>query len=471
MRLTEKQKNEQIDKNEQEYGLRILGLNFPEQVELERADEERKALLDELQQSAQLGCSGTKLDVKSLSPGCRICTEGKWSCLFISGKCNCRCFYCPTAQNELGVPTTNTIEFHEPEEYIEYLQKFGFAGVSISGGEPLLTPERSLAFIRAVKAKFGSAMHVWLYTNGTLVQRNILMQLADAGLDEIRFDIGATSYDLKYLQLASGVFPTLTVEIPAVPDDEEMLKGLLYRLKELNVHHLNLHQLRLTPYNYDRIQPREYRFLHGEKVTVLDSELTALRVLQQSIRDNIGLPVNYCSFPYKNRFQSRANRRTIAEICMQPWESLTENGFIRSLFLAGTNEQIDRQIEIFSRARISADLWNQVADSNRLAVHPSLWSDLDLKSMPLCVEYSAAVLKSTENPRKKNIAVELSSGRSIYAERDRVFSWKATGCEEARLFAEIFFNEETSLLHASSQGFWDEIFEYEKTREGLAEYF
>lgn len=62
-----------------------------------------------------------------------------------------------------------------------------------------MTPERSIAFVRAIKDRFGPNMHVWLYTNGTLATTDILMKLRDAGLDEIRFDIGAINYNLNPL--------------------------------------------------------------------------------------------------------------------------------------------------------------------------------------------------------------------------------------------------------------------------------
>jgi uncharacterized protein len=76
----------------------------------------------------------------------------------------------------------NSVEFVHPADYVAYLERLGFTGSSISGGEPLMTPERSIAFIRAIKDRFGPAMHVWLYTNGTLATTDILMELRDAGL-------------------------------------------------------------------------------------------------------------------------------------------------------------------------------------------------------------------------------------------------------------------------------------------------
>ena len=77
-----------------------------------------------------LGCGGTKLDCTALSPGCRICAEGGWSCLFISGRCNCRCFYCPTSHEEIGLPAPNTVEFRTPADYVAYLERFGFSGAN-----------------------------------------------------------------------------------------------------------------------------------------------------------------------------------------------------------------------------------------------------------------------------------------------------------------------------------------------------
>ncbi|MBG0778691.1 MAG: radical SAM protein, partial [Desulfotignum balticum] len=38
--------------------------------------------------------AGTKLTTHGISPGCRFCGQGEWSCLFINGVCNARCFYC-----------------------------------------------------------------------------------------------------------------------------------------------------------------------------------------------------------------------------------------------------------------------------------------------------------------------------------------------------------------------------------------
>ena len=276
-------------------------------------------------------CCDTKVDSRRLSPGCRTCANGAWSCLFINGRCNASCFYCPTSQDETDGPLSNGIPFESPEDYAEYVALFGFTGVSISGGEPLLTLDRSLDYIAAVRRRCGDAVHLWMYTNGVLLTRDMASALADAGLAEIRFDIGATRYDLSKLRLAVGVIPTITVEIPAVPEEEALMRGKLVEMAAAGVQHLNLHQMRLTPHNLRHLANRAYTFVHGEKVTVLESELMALRLIRYGIEQGIDLPINYCSFPYKRRFQHAAARRRGLPYIQGPDDTITDVGYLRSL--------------------------------------------------------------------------------------------------------------------------------------------
>jgi pyruvate formate-lyase activating enzyme-like uncharacterized protein len=320
-----------IESNRREYGHLYDTLKFASPERLVAANAERNELLQWLDRRACFGYAGTKVDCSGLSPGCLRCGAGDWSCLFVSGRCNGRCFYCPTAQDDDGPPVTNGIAFTAPEEYAAYVAALGFGGVSISGGEPLMTPDLTLAYLNAVRRRCGDDVHLWLYTNGTLLTADLCKRLKDAGLNEIRFDLGAVSYHLKKLRLAVGCIPTVTVEIPAVPEDEELLKGKMVEMAGAGVDHLNLHQMRLTPYNFNPLVERGYTFLHGEKVTVLESELCALRTVRFGLAQGIPLPVNYCSFPYKRRFQSAAARRRAALTVCVSGETVTESGYLRTL--------------------------------------------------------------------------------------------------------------------------------------------
>jgi len=333
--LNESIQQQQIESNRREYGRLYDLLTFADPERLAAAGAERKELLEWLERHACFGYAGTKVDCSSLSPGCRCCGDGGWSCLFVNGRCNGRCFYCPTAQDDDGPPVTNGLAFSTPEDYAAYVAALGFSGVSISGGEPLLTPDLTLAYLNAVRTRCGDDVHLWLYTNGTLLTDDLCNRLRDAGLNEIRIDLGAVRYNLKKLRLAVGCISTVTVEIPAVPEDEELLKRKMVEMADAGVNHLNLHQMRLTPYNFGPLTERGYTFLHGEKVTVLESELTALRTVRFGLEQGIPLPVNYCSFPYKRRFQHAAARRRAALTVCVFGETVTEPGYLRTLSATG----------------------------------------------------------------------------------------------------------------------------------------
>jgi uncharacterized protein len=472
MTLSLQQKNRFIGGNRQEYEDRYERLYFPDEETLLEADKRRRHILLELASDASIGCLGTKLDMANLSPGCRTCIEGQWSCLFINGKCNGHCFYCPTSQNEVGIPTTNTVSFTDPKEYIAYLNLFGFRGASISGGEPLLTLDKSVRFIRAIKNHFGEKIHVWLYTNGILATRDIMKRLADAGLNEIRIDIGATGYNLRQLEHAVGIIPTVTVEIPAVPEECEQMKSLLPTLHECGVQHLNLHQLRLTPYNFEKMVARGYRFLHGKKVTVLDSELTALELLLHGKRNNIQLPINYCSFPYKNRFQALASRRRNASFIIKSYESLTENGFIRMLMLSGDQEVLAQHVAAFEQSGYDKSLWN-LSNPEKLYLHLDLLPHIDTQGLNLQVSYSAAYQRQTAGYQNPFSKVALTNRMNIFIERETYPHRFSLAPEQAILLLSVITaGVDTRSSHDLKKvDLPEEILDFEYIREGLSEYY
>src|SRR6185369_14021462 len=116
-----------------------------------------------------------------------------------------------------------------------------------------------------------------------------------------------------------------------------LLRLKMVEMAEAGVNHLNLHQMRLTPYNFDPLTERGYVFIHGEKVTSLESELCALRMIRFGLEEGIPLPVNYCSFPYKRRFQHAAARRRAALTACSPGEVVTESGYLRTFSATGVS--------------------------------------------------------------------------------------------------------------------------------------
>jgi pyruvate formate-lyase activating enzyme-like uncharacterized protein len=288
-------------------------------------------LLEKIPQKTRWSFKNTKPWINGLSPGCRLCGEGKWSCLFITGQCNAHCFYCPAKQQGDHVPESQGLKFTHAEDYAVYLNYFGFKACSFSGGEPMLVFDRLLHFLKIIRKYTSPDIYIWMYTNGIMVTREKLKMLADEGLNEIRFDIGATNYRIDKLSLAKGLFSNLTVEIPSIPNKTEALKELIPRMIDNGVTHLNLHQLRLTRFNVNHLKRRSYIFLHGEAPTVLKSELDALELILHAGEKGWPMGINYCSFQYKNRFQQAGFRNQLA-LKLAHQEKITENGFIRRLY-------------------------------------------------------------------------------------------------------------------------------------------
>ncbi|MEJ2637659.1 MAG: radical SAM protein [Calditrichia bacterium] len=483
MSASDSSKEEMIRRNKNEYGGKYNQLKWLSRERAGRAERERedllhwlsghiqlgyKNLLHWLSGHIQLGYKNTKLDVTQLSPGCRICGEGSWSCLFINGKCNCRCFYCPARQDEVDIPTTNTVSFSKSRDYVDYIERFDFRGVSISGGEPLLTPERTIDFLTAVKERFGARVHTWLYTNGTLATNEILQKLQQAGLDEIRFDIGAAKYHLKKVRLAAGLIRNITIEIPGIPDDFELMKYKLKEMRDAGVKYLNLHQLRLTPHNFEKLSSKNYTFLHGEKVTVLESELTVLKLMKYNIEQKINLPVNYCSFVYKNRFQRAAARRRNALFVKKDYEDITENGYIRSLFLAGSSESISRQIRIFQEGGGASNSWFANTGRDRLYFSESLWKLVDFEEFRLHTAYFEAKILQAITYRNPFSEIRLNENKSVFVERIKSGPEIDINSHGISLFETAVIKKEEI---GDSMVKWGEILNFEFVRQGLQEYY
>ncbi|MFB6340284.1 radical SAM protein [Saccharicrinis sp. FJH62] len=272
---------------------------------------------------------GTKIFHNGISNGCSLCGKGMWSCLFITGKCNAGCFYCPAPQQTDELPTSQGLTFETPEAYAEYVNYFGFKGVSFSGGEPLLYFERTLEYLKAVRSMCDPDIYIWLYTNGILASEEKFRLLAEAGLNEIRFDIGATRYSLENVKKASGIIPTVTIEIPSVPEEKNLIIELLPDLVKVGVKHLNLHQLRLTDHNAAKLLKRNYTYIPAEKPVVLESELAALEIIDYARDNQIDIGINYCSFYFKNRFQKAGFRTRVNTAMGVTGDMLTEKGNIR----------------------------------------------------------------------------------------------------------------------------------------------
>lgn len=259
---------------------------------------------------------------KELSKGCQACKTGTWMCIYVGNRCNATCRYCPQGSKEDkekridDVRSTGYTRLDDLKSLI-VKQSNIVTGISYSGGEPLLY----LPKIREI------AMHVhnnnpniyqWLYTNGLLLREDILRQLADLNIQEIRVHLGATEFSdevLSSMKLATKYIKYVNVETPSVPSAKEYLikKGKIHLLHDMGVNQINLAELIIrSEFNNRYIGNAElYNYCSpGFMVTspTYSREIT-YDIMDYAIQYSIDIIINDCSnsAKYWQQYMSRKN--------------------------------------------------------------------------------------------------------------------------------------------------------------------
>jgi len=206
-----------------------------------------------------LRAAGVKGDAKSMTlftrrlpPGCKPCLAGQGTNLYVTGLCTRDCFFCFNQKPRKDELVVHGIPVKDPEEAPAIVERFGLRSVGLSGGEPLMFPERVLRLIAALRA-MKKPPRIDLYTNGDRVDVPLLHRLKAAGLDSIRFDVVARDFDLTPVALARNIFDEVAVEIPVVPEQLPTLKKMCLELDKLGVPFLNIHELFLCAENEGRV--------------------------------------------------------------------------------------------------------------------------------------------------------------------------------------------------------------------------
>ena len=184
-------------------------------------------------------------NTKELPVGCQYCVRGEKIVLFITGKCPRKCYFCPVSDQKFGKDVTfaNEKKVEEFADVIQEAENMNAKGAGITGGDPLMTLDRTCEFIKNLKKKFGKNFHIHLYTSLNLVTETSMKQLYESGLDEIRFHYDFD--DKKFwdkLTLATKYDWDVGVEVPLVPDKEKETKEVIDFIQD-KVKFINLNEL------------------------------------------------------------------------------------------------------------------------------------------------------------------------------------------------------------------------------------
>ncbi|WP_407355672.1 radical SAM protein [Methanolobus sp. WCC5] len=259
-----------------------------------------------------------------LSEGCKLCQQGAKMVLFITGQCSRDCFYCPLSEERRGdITFANERRVLSDRDVLEEARQMSALGTGITGGEPLLRPDRVLHYIRLLKKEFGAQHHIHMYTS-IAPQIRLLEELADAGLDEIRFHppiklwkgLEDTCYAdtiryAKELRIETGI------EIPAI-EDADMLAFFAERTGCF----INLNELEFSDTNAEAMKAMNYCLRDEVSNAVAGSEEYAKSIAPHCTK------IHFCSSSYKDAVQLRKRLIRIAQNTARPFDDISEDGTI-----------------------------------------------------------------------------------------------------------------------------------------------
>jgi hypothetical protein len=271
-----------------------------------------------------------------LPRGCTLCMRGLKVVVFITGLCKEKCFYCPVSPDKLykDVKTVDEEPFSSLEDLIEEVYRVGADGAAITGGDPLLVLDRTVATISLLKEIFGDDFHIHLYTTGIVANSASLKALEKAGLDEIRFHVRSLDYidRVKLAKRVLGEDVAVGVEVPVLPDHKsvEILKQMIKELDSIGVDFVNLNEAEVSPSNVGQVVARGYAVDEGGYV-VKGSGQAALDILKWATHNVRQLSVHYCPARFKDRVQMRLRLLRKAIRTLKPYHRVTGEGLLEFL--------------------------------------------------------------------------------------------------------------------------------------------
>jgi len=270
---------------------------------------------------------GGSFYVGHLPIGCRLCQKGAKLVLFITGICDKRCFYCPLSEARRGkdVVYADEVRVLADEDVVQEARVIQAEGTGLTGGDPLISPQRVLHYIRLLKDEFGEKHHVHLYTIGRYLTKPLLRQLKDAGLDEIRFH--PDKVDLPKISWAAKAEITVGAEVPAIPNGSKEIIALIKYLGDAGASFININELEFTETNRAALLIRGIRSKPPMSLVAEGSEETAFKVLDWALR-SANINVHYCPARIKDAVQFRNRIKRKGKSVAKPYETITRDGLL-----------------------------------------------------------------------------------------------------------------------------------------------
>lgn len=235
--------------------------------------------------------------------GCRSCLLGTGlNAIRKTNKCNLECKFCynygqledisPVGENLWEIGGT---KYYEKDIDLLFSIHQKPTGVSYVYLEPFMEIEKYYSMIK----KFSdNQIYQHLYTNGTLATEETLKALGEAGLDEIRFNLGASNCADKVIEnirIAKKYIRSVGIETPMTPEFFKEFFKKKQAILDTKVDFINCAELHLNENNIDNYYwENMYVARRGYISPIWSRELT-LKFMKIADEENWDFVVHDCS--------------------------------------------------------------------------------------------------------------------------------------------------------------------------------
>ena len=265
-----------------------------------------------------------------LPPACQYCVRGEKLVLFVTGICPRRCFFCPVSDQKYGKDArfANERKIETDEDILTEAQLMRAKGAGITGGDPLAKLERTVHYIRLLKENYGKEFHIHLYTSLNLVTAETLQQLAEAGLDEIRFHLDLDSPALWDRVRLAQQFPwQVGVELPVIPTKEAQLKKVIDFIPN-QVTFLTLNELETADNSHSSLVQMGFQTKDSISYAIKGSLETGWRLLDYVEEKKYPLQVHFCTARLKDAIQLGNRLKREAQGMKKPFDMVSKEGLL-----------------------------------------------------------------------------------------------------------------------------------------------
>ena len=240
----------------------------------------------------------------SLFPrGCKSCLMGTGlSAVRKTNRCNAACPFCydygaldqqpPVGEGMWEIGGTKFYEEDIPLLLSIHKKPTGISYVYL---EPFMEIEKYYGIIRIFHE---NGIHQHMYTNGLNATRENLRALAEAGLDELRFNLGASNCAdrvIDSMAVAAEYFPAVGIETPMTPEFHEAFQRKKDRILSTGIRFMNCAELHLNENNIDNYAGESLYWCRQGYVSPVFSRDISLTMLKDAATEHWPILVHDCS--------------------------------------------------------------------------------------------------------------------------------------------------------------------------------